>query len=220
MKIEAKRQKRSDEKAFTFVATKEILDRHNEIVDVQTMNTDNYMKNPVVYWEHQSYGERPIGKVIDLVKVNGEMFVSIEFNQNNEFANSIKKDVEEGYINAVSIGFIAKEKQGERLYNTELLEISITGIPANPDSLIRKSFISKAGAEISRTNKQKLIAIKENMSKAIETIDSMNIEEKQEEEKTFKVKTIKINDNEVLKYFKVNDTYYDLEENIINNLKD
>lgn len=129
---------------FKVVITTDHIDRYNEIVDMDGWETELYMKNPVVLWGH-SHFTLPIGVTESLRKVELEGghkgLVAEGTFASHEFAQTIRSLYDEGIIKATSVGFIAKEMEGNKITKAELLEFSFVSVPANAYAL------SQLGAE-------------------------------------------------------------------------
>lgn len=126
-----------DDRTIRFTATSEQEDRDGDIVRVSGIRTENFDKNPVFLWAHDS-GKPPVGKVVSHNKrpVDGEFIVDVEF-FDGEHADKIFKMYKEGFLNSVSISFDPKDfaerdEGGFDFLEVELLEISAVTIPANP----------------------------------------------------------------------------------------
>lgn len=144
-----------DKRVVTFIGTKEITDRDGDIIKVDGMDLKPYKKNPVVLWAHNRY-ELPIGKTIRIKKINdNQLDFDVEFAppETYSFADTVYKLVSEGYISATSISFLAdrdsieqnpKTEYGRIFNKTELAELSIVNVPANPMALIQSKSIQKA----------------------------------------------------------------------------
>ena len=141
----------------TWMMSEEVRDRDNEIMKLSGARFENYNKNPVVCWMHQT--RKPIGSDQDYNPDNvigkGKAYISggkfmndIEFEPKeiNPLAWKISQKVEFGSLTAGSIGFIpydghwGEKSKGEApdvLYITdwELTEYSVVVIPALPSSL-------------------------------------------------------------------------------------
>lgn len=130
---------------FVYTITTEREDRVGDIVRVNGCRFENFLKNPVVLFNHDE--NKPVGKVVGINIVDGRIEAEIEFSK-TQFGQEIQTLVEEGILNAVSIGFIPlkkepREKGGYDIQEWELLEVSIVPIPANPEALIRKYLETK-----------------------------------------------------------------------------
>lgn len=145
------------ERAFRFIASDETVDRSGDIVRVSGWDFRNFKKNPVALWGHDASG-LPIGRVFGMekgIKRDGSpaLFESIEYAraEANPSADLIYRLVSDGFIKAVSVGFIPTrssypESQEKReamglgpfgvLYEKqEQIELSQCSIPANPNAL-------------------------------------------------------------------------------------
>jgi len=126
------------EDKFTFIASDQTIDRDGDQILYESWDTTNYEKNNVIMWAH-SYDQLPIGKGT-LIKDNigKRLLVKIEF-AFHEFAQTVKKLVQEGFLNTLSVGFLGQgvpnDTGGKKYTSTELLEISVVPIPSNFNSL-------------------------------------------------------------------------------------
>jgi phage head maturation protease len=150
------------EKVFYFKITDDSIDRDKDIIIPSGIDVSKYLDNPVVLFAHNFKG-MPIGKTVSIDTEN--MIAGIVFADTEE-GRTVKYLVENGFLNAVSIGFIAKkiyDKYGffasfEQLkedmpewYNAnkdklleaerviakaELMEISVVPVPANPNAVV------------------------------------------------------------------------------------
>jgi len=118
------------------IATDSSVDRDGESIDSDGWDFKSFKKNPVLLWAH-NYREAPIGKVLDLRKDGDKILFRPQFAINiSERAKEAFKFYKEGFLNAFSVGFIPKEKEGEKILKAELLEISAVPVPANPNALV------------------------------------------------------------------------------------
>jgi len=104
---------------------------------------ENYLKNPVVLWAHDYRGEHlPIGKALKVKPMAKEMRATLQFDLEDPFAREIDRKYEEGYLNAVSIGWIDREYDETQRTVTkwELLDISAVPVPGDPDALLRREY--------------------------------------------------------------------------------
>lgn len=112
-----------------------------------------FLKNPVMLWNHNRGGlgvtsdQLPIGIWKDLRIENGVLTGEPVFDENDEFAEKIRKKYESGILNACSIGFAPLEwsdapemlKEGQKVATVtrcRLLEISICDIPSNANATV------------------------------------------------------------------------------------
>ena len=122
------------------VASTDAIDRYGEVVE-QDWRLDNYKRNPVVLWSHDPH-DLPIGKALDVRVDNGKLKARIVFAAHAK-AQEIAQLWNDGFLNAISVGFYPTNVRFEKrdgkdvpvLSGNELLEISVVGIPANPEAL-------------------------------------------------------------------------------------
>ena len=148
---------------YHFVASDETYDRYRTVLLAGGWDTAAYRKNPVIFWGHESW-KPPIGAAGELSINADKLGVGVEF-ADTEFANEIKKLVDGKFLRAVSVGFKNLERRpptpeerakfgipddhqnAEILARNELYEISIVGVPGNPNALISKLSADEALAE-------------------------------------------------------------------------
>lgn len=133
-------------RTITFIGTKETQDRTGDIISIDGWELGNFTKNPVFLWNHNT-SLPPIGKVLSIVREGNGLLFEVEFAKPevNEFADTIFKLFAEGFLTAVSVGFIPKDMEpifsqdgmfvGVRILRQELLELSGVNIPAHQDAL-------------------------------------------------------------------------------------
>lgn len=129
-------------RSFDVTASTEALDSHREVVR-QDWRLDRFKANPVVFFGHESW-DLPIGKASDVRVEDGELRarVTLLSAAANPKAEQVFQSMREGALTGVSVGFRpgkrTVEKVGGRecvvLSDNELLEISIVGVPANPEA--------------------------------------------------------------------------------------
>lgn len=154
---------------FTATITSPALDRDYEVVIPQGMNATDYMRNPVLLWNHDS--NMPVGKCVGLKREGNSIVGDFTFAQRPdgfegayfpEFAASL---VAQGIVRGVSIGYASepggtrrasaddRRKYGEATQTVfsrwKLWEVSLAPVQSNPDALvtaIRKGAVSAEGA--------------------------------------------------------------------------
>lgn len=134
--------------------TSEHVDRDGDIVRLNGIQLENYLKNPVFLWAHD-YKSVPLGATTRLVKrrlPDPHMEFHIKFPSEglNPFADMILGLYHEKIVNASSIGFIPLEtitripgegEKADRFWNpkeflkSELLELSGCAVPCNPNAV-------------------------------------------------------------------------------------
>ena len=127
-----------DSGTFRVIATTQGKDRDGEIVLQEGLDITNFMKNPIILFGH-NYWDLPIGKATKVEKNSetGQTIVEGIFasEEMNPMAQKVRRLYDAGILVATSIGFIAKEWEGNVITQSELLELSFVPVPANPDAL-------------------------------------------------------------------------------------
>lgn len=136
-----------DEKArrVTFVASTEAIDSYDSVIR-QNWRLDRWNANPVVLFAHNQR-DLPIGKGVDLKVVKAETLIEVEFAslELNPLADQVFRLVLGEFLRGCSIGFYPHKVSYEEIDNrdvvvlddNELLELSITPLPANPETLAK-----------------------------------------------------------------------------------
>ena len=135
----------SNENGSTFKITEESHDREQDVVFAKGLDITNFLKNPVVLWGHDSH-EPPIGKCVNIDRVEDGWVATVEFvpadNPYNGYkAEGVRQMIKDGFLHAVSIGFIPKEwdfndEGGFDITESELTEFSVVSVPCNPNALV------------------------------------------------------------------------------------
>lgn len=161
---EEKKQLSLETRTVPFIASTAAVDRHGTVINMDGWSLENFMANPIAGYQHNVYGDGMcqkdtpddiIGKWKNIRIEDGKLKMDLQFKPEgrSELADKIFLDVVEGYLNAVSVGFMALEKNGDEhrmgdpslgedpnvkyFYGQELLEVSVVNIPANPEALRR-----------------------------------------------------------------------------------
>lgn len=147
-----------------FVISDSTRDRHKTKLNSKGWQLDNYLRNPIVGYNHNVYGgsffannspDNVIGK--SSVSIENDMLIGqvvFEPHSINPLAEKIFQKVKFGTLRAASVGFIeiGKGKFGEGdeerggknetyyFEGQELLEWSIVNIPSNPSATKRNSY--------------------------------------------------------------------------------
>lgn len=124
-----------------FVATTGGSKRDGLELDMTGGQFDNYLRNPVFLWAHD-YGGRtlPIGKVVKLQSSKSKLRAWVMFDQEDHFALEVERKYDEGYLSAVSVGWIDVERDRDTgiITKWDLLDISAVPVPGDPDALIER----------------------------------------------------------------------------------
>ena len=128
-------------RVISFLASPNTVDRDNEIISPSGWQLDNYKKNPVFLWMHDRYS-LPIGKAVNTYVDESGLNIDVEFAdaKTYEFADTVFKLYKGKYLNAVSVGFLALERDmtnPNMITKQELFELSGVTLPANQDALAK-----------------------------------------------------------------------------------
>jgi len=120
-----------------FRITSEVLDRHSDRVKTSGLNVERYLKNPVLLWNHQDWS--PAIGTARVFQENGEWFMEPTFDGIGELSKEVGAKVAAGTLRTCSIRFkvhkyTPNEEGGLDYEDIELLENSITNIPANHEA--------------------------------------------------------------------------------------
>ena len=128
---------------ISFVASTSGVKRDGYSIDLAQMSLDNFRLNPVFLWVHDYYGRNlPIGRVtkIEYRKRDKVLLAQVVFDQDDEFALKVESKYRRGFLNAVSIGWIAHEfdEDSRSITASELLELSGVPVPGDSDALMER----------------------------------------------------------------------------------
>ncbi len=127
----------TDSGTFEVIISTADEDRQGEVIDQNGWDFTNYKNNPVVLWGHNYY-ELPIG-VTDEIFTNdkGQTIAKGRFapEEANPFAQQVRRLYDAKIVKTTSVGFIAREMEGNVITKAELLEFSFVPVPANPMAL-------------------------------------------------------------------------------------
>jgi phage head maturation protease len=142
----------TETRSIRFVASDESVDRYGDIIRADGWKLDNFKKNPVLLFGHNSR-DLPIGKVSEVGVVGKQLEATAEFMPEgmSDFADDVWRAVDAGFLNAVSVGFLPLSDPnyiyadddpaqkgwpvGYEFIDQELLELSVVPVPANPQAL-------------------------------------------------------------------------------------
>ena len=124
------------------IANATTVDRIGDLIPKDAWNLVNYLKNPVMLWEH--CGKNPIGKVLKIEPRDDGLYFEAEIGSKVEEITEKQEEVisllRQGILKSFSVGFIprASERKDDifLIKDAELLEISLVSVPMNQDSLL------------------------------------------------------------------------------------
>ena len=141
---------------YTFQFAGHKINRNGWRLNFDGMDTAGFQANPVVLLNHDA-DALPIGRAVSLTKKARSLSGTIEFGPEDELAQRVKGKVDRGYINAVSVSYVPLETEfidadsyddkWEMMWNadldilrSDLVEVSIVGIPADSSAVRKQSF--------------------------------------------------------------------------------
>ena len=99
-------------------------------LDLAQLNTDRYLANPVVLWQHDQYEGLPIGRTTRLEMAPEGLVAEFEFLPSDELADRVKNAWNRGFLGAASAGW-KYEEDG----TPTLVEWSLVSVPRDPEAL-------------------------------------------------------------------------------------
>jgi len=149
-----------EKRQITFLASNADLDRQDEKIlpTAYEKSLPGFMKNPVILAGHKSRldnGEPSVvGKAVKIWTTKDGLFVTVQFAE-TELAQDYWQLYRDGFMKAVSVGFIGKKshsqvEDGETGLvhdEVELLEVSLVAIPANRAALAKSKAAKLAFVE-------------------------------------------------------------------------
>jgi HK97 family phage prohead protease len=142
------------ERTLRFVISTGVVDREHDVINPQGWRLDDYKRNPVVLWAHDS-AALPIGKAVDLAADGARLSSAVRFlpggyGEASDFADTVYRLARDGFLSATSVGFrplawdfttdVERGAEdwfpGIDFHEQELMEFSLCCVPANPEALI------------------------------------------------------------------------------------
>jgi HK97 family phage major capsid protein/HK97 family phage prohead protease len=152
----------TDKDPWTFVASTDAIDRYGDVIDPKGWDLRHFKKNPIALWNHNH--SQPIGNWEDVRVEDGKLIARLKMIKAgvSSIADMIRDMIENRVLRATSVGFQPKGKPerildsagnwtgGYKFLKSELLEISVVSVPANPEALaIARTFgVSRAGEKL------------------------------------------------------------------------
>jgi len=134
-------------RTMRFVASDESVDRYGDIIRADGWQLDNFRKNPVLLFAHNSR-EPAIGGVTKIAVEGTQLMADVELLDEgvNPTADIVWACLDKGFMRATSVGFAPTGKinsllddhgnwTGYEFTSQELLELSVVPVPANPQAL-------------------------------------------------------------------------------------
>lgn len=146
---------------LVFVASTSGVKRDGIDLRIDGMETGNFESNPVFLWVHDYYGRTlPLGKVTKIRKLKNRVDVTVEFDQDDDFAVEVERKYRDGYLSAVSIGWdilewhrVEDDEESDADFivtRWDLLDVSAVPVPGDPSALIKtqRTFLRDLGLEL------------------------------------------------------------------------
>lgn len=130
------------ERTLRFTASTTSEDRDGDVIVPKRIDTEAFEKNPVFLLFHDDM-RAPIGKIVGLEKLEDELVVDVEFDDDDP-SDKIFQKYKDGFMNAVSIGFLpleepeSREEGGFEFQKVELLEVSAVTVQSNREALVHR----------------------------------------------------------------------------------
>lgn len=116
-------------------------DREGDIMDADTWQFDDWMKAPTVLFGHKDW-ELPVGRGLEIRsgEENGVKYheALIEFDVEDEESAKVWGKVARGFLKTLSVGYVTLRREGNRLLDNLLTEISFVPVPANINALVKR----------------------------------------------------------------------------------
>lgn len=186
--------KKNDKGENVFIVSKEIIDSDGDVIKISGVKLDRFLSNPIMLWSHKR-GEPALGLWKDVAiehDMSGipciKMTPVFTKSKNHNLARIVNDLVEEKIIKSASISFMPNwdkvdvvEKDGDvyRVFNeTELKEVSIVNIGANPEALakayddgkITQKDLEIFNEEVKEVDYERIIQEKDNKIKELELL--------------------------------------------------
>lgn len=141
-----------DNKPITFVLNDESVNSYGFIVLTEGIDTSVFERNPVMLYMHNRDGN-VIGRWENIRKEEKRLLADAVFDESTELGAQVKKQVEGGFLRAVSIGIedIAKEQLNgvQTVTKCRLIEVSVVDIPSNSNAV---KLMRRSGGYVYRLN--------------------------------------------------------------------
>lgn len=139
-----------DSRTLTFTISTATVDRAGDTIAVEGWKLENYRKNPVVLWGHDS-ADFPVAKATKVWIEDGKLMATADFVPKENPATGLHAEgilqlYKGGFLSAVSVGFSPlkyaftddpQRRYGIDFIEQELLEYSLVTVPANAEALIQ-----------------------------------------------------------------------------------
>ena len=141
-----------DNKPITFVLSDESVNSCGFVVLTEGIDTSVFERNPVMLYMHTRDGN-VIGRWENIRKEDNKLLADAVFDDSTELGAKVKKQVEGGFLRAVSIGIEEVQRDTLNGVNTivkcRLIEVSVVDIPSNKNAV---KLMHRSGGYVYRLN--------------------------------------------------------------------
>jgi HK97 family phage prohead protease len=136
------------------------LDRAGDTINPLGWELENFLKNPVALWAHDSH-QPPVGRAVQVWADSTGLYGDVQFADAGTypFAETVYQLLKKRFLNAVSVGFMPLEYEfsddperrgGVDFIRQELMEISVVPVPALASALVTERAKSLTGGRTLR----------------------------------------------------------------------
>lgn len=140
--LEIREYKEVNDEVIQILASDETLDRDNDVILASGWETDNWLKTGSLLYGHDA-SKLPVGTADNAEIKDNKLYLYSKLAKKgtSEWHDTIRSLIDQNILKGVSVGFRAKEydkndKGGLTFTKQELLEISLTPIPANANARV------------------------------------------------------------------------------------
>jgi len=135
--------KEVDDSIIEIIASDESLDRDNDIILAEGWSVNNWLKSGSLIYGHNP-ANLPVGTAHAAEIRDGKLILQSKLAKKgtSDWHDTIRSLVSQKILKGVSVGFKAtdydmNEYGGRTFKQQELLEISLTPVPANPNAMVK-----------------------------------------------------------------------------------
>lgn len=146
---EIKEYKEVDDEVISILASDETVDRDNDIILASGWDTKNWLNTGALLYGH-NYDSLPVGTAHGAEVVGDKLYVYSKLAKKgtSEWHDAIRSLIAQKILKGVSVGFKATDFEpnsygGRTFKKQELLELSLTPIPSNPNAKLLVKDYSK-----------------------------------------------------------------------------
>lgn len=158
----------------TFILSDESINSYGFRILIAGINITQFKKNPVMFFNHRSYGDKyngPIGMWDNVIKKDGQLLADSNFDMEDEQGKIIAGKVERGFIKGASMGIVIIETSTDPKHllpgqtrptvtKCEIFEASVVDLPSNSSSL---ALYDASGSMINLSDESSLVRLNQIM---------------------------------------------------------